>query len=849
MARLAAYAILAIGPILWAAAQEKEERTMVPTHGFRQDPMTWVEQDRTLQGAMVRTRVLGKPRRGDRKLMQAEIDKILAKQLDDGRLSDDPNHSYQFTAEALIRLAGMGCPAGRAEVKKAVAAVLAKPKANQADPYGIYDVRAFCLLGLTDQPKFRDLARAGLGRIMAREKEWNSPNAGCPWTPIEHLITLWHGREVAKTEPLLAKALTWIAKGINPAGCLSYKDPWGFVRLASVVDHPLAKTILEREVPMLLRAQRPDGGWGDKSLVAFRALHRHGLLEPLRKRPPLPPDWRIVKSIPAPAADCFTLAWDGKRLWTKCGKTSEAVAVSPADGKVVRRLKLRAKGAFGLGTWDDDLAVTDNKAKKLLRIDAETGKVVREIDLGKMEWINGVTEVGGKLAVGDGFMGNVMIYDPADPAKPEPRVLGGPIPVDLATDGDAVWHLDVWAPALIKSGLGRHGHLLDWGEKPFDGRCDGIAFDGTRLWALDRKGQRICAIEKDAPAEQPQVLLDEAVAAFDHMQKHVASHEDWGEGMYPYPQPCVYLQMHLVEMQTMGWEIDFDTLVAVSGASALFAYQPKEFMPKYANLHIGMDRRIAEATGFGYEWVPFKDAEEAWQIIKETVDSGRVAKGWDYENCAFCGYQDAAKPEDRKVFAIGDGPGTFSTWWTWKQFTEWLDRITKWKQNRLGRHTRRVRKVPAKKIALRVMQDLVTWSTAPPEACREHFAKATFGLAGIERYAADCADVRKFPDWGMCHDINPQWTVRHSTAVYLGRIAEGKLFPTKVRADIAKAAAQYKAAAAAWHKTYGLLGHGATKEQRRDKARRQQAAALIRQAIEHERNAIDALTQVLPAGP
>ena len=252
-----------------------------------------------------------------------------------------------------------------------------------------------------------------------------------------------------------------------------------------------------------------------------------------------------------------------------------------------------------------------------------------------------------------------------------------------------------------------------------------------------------------AGSKHPQKLLDKAVAAFDHMQKHVASHGDWGEGMYPYPQPCVYLQMHLVEMQAAGWDVDFDTLVAVSGASALFAYQHGEFMPKCANLHIGMDKRIADATGFGYEWVPFKDAEAAWQAVKATADSGRVAKGWDWENCAFCGYQEAAKPEGRKIFAIGDGPGTFSVWWTWKQFSDWAERMGKWKQNRFGRHARRVPKVAAKKVALRVMQDLVAWSTDPPEICRKHFPKATFGLAGIERYAADCANLKKFPEWGM----------------------------------------------------------------------------------------------------
>lgn len=341
------------------------------------------------------------------------------------------------------------------------------------------------------------------------------------------------------------------------------------------------------------------------------------------------------------------------------------------------------------------------------------------------------------------------------------------------------------------------------------------------------------------------VLLERAVAAFDHMQRHVASHKDWGEGMYPYPQPCVYLQMHLVEMQTAGWDVDFDTLAAVSGASALFAYQPGEFMPKYANLLIGMDRRIAEATGFGYEWVPFQNAEQAWQIIKEAVDSGRVAKGWDWESCAFCGYQEADEPEGRKVYAIGDGPGTFATWWTRGEFAEWLDRIMQWKQNRLGRHTARVPTKPPREVARRVMRDLVAWSTDPPEACTKRFPQATFGLAGIERYADDCADVEAFPDWTMCHDINPQWTLRHSTGVYLGRVADGGLFPQPAARHIAQAAAAYRSAAESWHQAYGLLGHGATEGQRRDPKRRRRAAALIRQALEHERGGIAEIEKAL----
>jgi hypothetical protein len=96
-----------------------------------------------------------------------------------------------------------------------------------------------------------------------------------------------------------------------------------------------------------------------------------------------------------------------------------------------------------------------------------------------------------------------------------------------------------------------------------------------------------------------------------------------------YIQPYVYLSAHLVQMRAQGWDVDFDQVAAVSGASALFGYQPDDFMPKYAHLIIEPDRRIAEATGFGYEWVPFEGQEGAWQVLVESIDAGTSVKGWD----------------------------------------------------------------------------------------------------------------------------------------------------------------------------------------------------------------------------
>jgi hypothetical protein len=466
-------------------------------HGFRHDLMQFVESDRSLQGAMVRTLVFQQPQTGDKQILQKRIDEILAEQSDDGTLSDDEQHGIQFTAEKLIELAELGADPGRPEIKRAIEAVLRERPDEDGEELGIYAVRALTLFGVTEPPE----VVAGLKQLVEDEDEWNGPYKLCPWTPAEHLTTLWIGRDLYDVEPLVAKSLTWIADGLNDAGCLSYKDPWGFVKMAGVIDHPLAGKIVEKEIPMLLRAQRRDGGWGGNSFYTLRALVKHGLLDRVRTLPPLESDWQIVRSIPAPEGDLFTMTWDSQRLWVRDRKANEAIAVSPRDGEVLKRVKLPMDKVFGIGWWDDALAVAQTEPKRLLQIDPETGEIKQEVSLDGIEWVQGVTQVDGKMWVGDGFNCQVSIVDLAHPeGSGDTLVLGGPGPISLTSDGNAVWHFDFWAPAIIKSDL--NGQLLDWGEKPFDGSVSGLAWDGERLWALDNQQKRICVIKKSVHLEE-----------------------------------------------------------------------------------------------------------------------------------------------------------------------------------------------------------------------------------------------------------------------------------------------------------------------------------------------------------
>ncbi len=460
-------------------------------YGFRFDPMVFVENDATLQGALVRTFVFDCPGDEDAILLNAEIEKIFAEQAQDGSLGK----TSKETGSQLLQALQYGCPHDREEVAQAADAILAQKHAGKnanewvekEGAMSIYALHALCLLGRTDVED----VRFSLDWYPNNQKVWNDPWEGCPWTPSVFWSALWAGREAGS---LVAAAvndgLRKVVDGLNEAGCNAYNDPWGFTNAAGQIDSPEAAKLVEAQVPMILRGQRPDGGWGGHSLAVFRALKRHGLFDRLCGLPSLPADWEIVRSIPAPDGKLFSLDWDGSRFWSFDQESGEVIAIDPEDGKVVKRIQIDNCNA--IACWNGGLAVVGKEPKELRKVDRETGETLDTIPLEKMEWVIGPELVGEKVLVGDGFMCNVAIFDPQGREDPEMRVLGGPGPMCMAADGNDVWHADFWAPGIIKSDL--QGKLLDWGDQPF--AIKGLAHDGEHLWAIDGDNGRLCALKK-----------------------------------------------------------------------------------------------------------------------------------------------------------------------------------------------------------------------------------------------------------------------------------------------------------------------------------------------------------------
>ena len=628
---LAALSVSLVASLCCAQPEQKEGQKMPFEHGFRYDPMKWVESDESLDAALVRRGVFRKPRAGDQELLSARIEEILSEQNDDGTLSDDPRHRYQFTCGALDRLADLGVDPAREEVRRAVDVVLREKDDKSADPIGIYVIRALCKLGMGDRPEVRE----GLEHLVARQEEWNDAYAGCPWTPIEHLQTLWMGRDVLDSTELIGSVLAWIGEGMNAAGCLSYKDPWGFLRIVGFVDTPVAKRIVAQQVPMILRGQQPDGGWGDRSLSVYRALVTHGFLDELRGLPPLPADWRVVREIPAPDGRLETLTHDGERLWVNDRDGGQAIALSPEDGSVIKRLLLPEGKCVGIGWWDGGLAVTEADSKRLLKVDPETGEIMREISLERGEWLNGVAQVDGEVWVADGFMGCVWRVNSQTPDQQEGLVLGAPIPFDLAPTPGGVWHTDIFAPAMVKNDLA--GKLIDWAEKPFGKHTTGICWDGEKLWALDAERKRICVIERTESPATARIRCEDGKV--------------WLEGV-PRPQGAnSVLAVLAAALVSQGEDVTYEYLMGVSSRAFRLQFS---WCPSAPHSFIGFNTMDPALKAVGYDSAPYpvtefegggeekpgpKELEAAREAVKHSIDAGVPVLLESEEESLLVGYE------------------------------------------------------------------------------------------------------------------------------------------------------------------------------------------------------------------
>jgi len=461
-------------------------------YGFRCDPMEWAKTADTLDGAWVRTMVLEEPKEGDEVIIQKECDRLLAQQAVDSQNGKETHNS-------LMRLLDLGYPPGKPESQEALKAMHDKA-IEEGGLLAGYELHIACRAGWPERDELRR-ATEKANEELASVDFWGA----CPWSGEVHLQALWAAREYADVMPAIERGLTIMRDHLKDGRHWPiYLDPFGWLECMGHLDHPLAKEIVVKMLPMVLRAQHPDGSWGGEdhlgygpgnhTFIVFRALHKWGLLEPLRQKPPLPPEWKVAKTIPAPDGDLKTMTWDGTRFWVYDKTTSRAVAVSTEDGQTQAEVKL-PEPVGGIAWSNDDLLATRVVPEAVLVVDPNTGEVKQEISAQTWGEFSAIAELDERICIGNVYCGGVHILQDGQ-VGPHPSPLAGGFTVDMACAEGSIWHIDTFNKLLIRTDPSEGRPLLDWASAPFGEDTTGLAHDGEHLWALDNKEKRICMIER-----------------------------------------------------------------------------------------------------------------------------------------------------------------------------------------------------------------------------------------------------------------------------------------------------------------------------------------------------------------
>lgn len=471
-------------------------------YGFRHDPMAFVANDASIHGADVRAQIFGRftpeDDRARKEVGESEIRRILARQNADGTFGD----SAAATGGAFEQLLDAGLAPQDRQLQQIVETYLRESRAagNDGELEGqelsVYGLRGLCLLDRRDVPEVERSLRA----IVAHKDEWSNPRWGCSSSPPLFWRCLRAGQHIIPdidVQAIVDEGFRRITAETDLMGACTWKSAKQLTEAAAPVNTPDARAYVMTQISPILRGQNPDGGWGDSSLAVFRALVTYGLLDLLADRPPLPADWRVVRTLLTPTGDVTSLTHDGERFWALDWGTREAVAISGVDAAVVRRIDIPLDEPACLGFWDGGLCVSqcDPNPSRFVKLDPMAGNVLFELPMEGFEPLGlnplGSAQVGDELWVCDEYAPGVYRFKTDNLEQKTFVCPPGGGGCALAPTKDGVWHL---GGELVKNSF--DGQIMDWGEKPFGDDTTGIAWDGRNLWALDSRNGRICMIEK-----------------------------------------------------------------------------------------------------------------------------------------------------------------------------------------------------------------------------------------------------------------------------------------------------------------------------------------------------------------
>jgi len=182
---------------------------------------------------------------------------VLVKQNEDGSFGGNAAE----TARRVRRLLNLGWGADRSEVRRALEAirrlVTNAEEGDENNAIMAVPLPVLRVLGMASRPEVRaELAK----RVEELPGLFGS---GCPSTPYGQIRELWEARDLAGVDAAVVRGLTWVRDQLTPCVCsreLGLTNPWAVVNMAGRIDHPIAREIARKLVPIRgLRLERRSG--------------------------------------------------------------------------------------------------------------------------------------------------------------------------------------------------------------------------------------------------------------------------------------------------------------------------------------------------------------------------------------------------------------------------------------------------------------------------------------------------------------------------------------------------------------------------------------------------------------
>ena len=388
---------------------------------------------------------------------------------------------------------------------------------------------------------------------------------------------------------------------------------------------------------------------------------------------------------------------------------------------------------------------------------------------------------------------------------------------------------------------------------------------GFATW--DRLTERVQRQNQSQAGEPPQsVDLPSGAKVLPNLQEAYLQAQ---QELEPLGERRTNLVARLAILQSMGIDnVDYDTLMVLTGFATSFAYHPKHFNIMYFPPEdpLRHERRIARFAGREWELLQrspeevqwrtdgntgrLESAEQAWNLIKASIDADKPIQATFMDDYVLIGYEDAEKTTERKVYSVGgwDPP----CWWDWVKLENWVKHF-----GRMSRPGGCVEPLPVQEIAPEVIGAMAEYwaNDGRKQLAWVARGEGKYGSEGLKAFADDIANMAMRPEefdggWLGCHCIYRQITGRPAAARYLRSVAS----ELPGGEHLLGAADQYDAAWRNWLAWGRELGNGAgvTKAEElaklwADPKRRAAGAEAVRAAAACERSAWEHLKAAVSA--